>query len=65
MHTIEQRLYELRDGLGLRYEIEKDLDRLRARLSRDLSVDELSITVGVQNEQFETAIRVLYDGFTG
>ncbi len=27
--------------------------------------DELSITVGVQNEQFETAIRVLYDGFTG
>ena len=36
-----------------------------ARLSRDLSADELSITVGVQNEQFETAIRVLYDGFTG
>ena len=27
--------------------------------------DELSITVGVQNEQFETAIRVLYEGFTG
>ena len=27
--------------------------------------DELSITVGVSNEQFETAIRVLYDGFTG
>ena len=27
--------------------------------------DELSITVGVANEQFETAIRVLYDGFTG
>ena len=65
MHTIEQRLYELRDSLGLRYQIEKDLDRLRARLSRDLSADELSITVGVQNEQFETAIRVLYDGFTG
>ena len=65
MHTIEQRLYELRDSLGLRYQIEKDLDRLRARLSRGLSVDELSITVGVQNEQFETAIRVLYDGFTG
>ena len=27
--------------------------------------DELSITVGVSNEQFETAIRVLYHGFTG
>ena len=27
--------------------------------------DELSITVGVAHEQFETAIRVLYDGFTG
>ena len=27
--------------------------------------DELSIIVGVENEQFETAIRVLYDGFAG
>ena len=27
--------------------------------------DELSITVGVANVQFETALRVLYDGFTG
>ena len=27
--------------------------------------DELSIIVGVENEQFETAIKVLYDGFTG
>ena len=26
--------------------------------------DELAITVGVENEQFENAIRVLYDGFT-
>ena len=32
LHTIEQRLYELRDSLGLRYQIEKDLDRLRASL---------------------------------
>ena len=27
--------------------------------------DELSIMVGVENEQFETAIRVLYEGFAG
>ena len=27
--------------------------------------DELSIIVGVENEQFETAIRVMYDGFAG
>ena len=27
--------------------------------------DELAITVGVENSQFETAIRVLYDGFAG
>ncbi len=27
--------------------------------------DELSIIVGVENEQFETAIKVLYEGFTG
>ena len=27
--------------------------------------DELAITVGVDNKDFETAIRVLYDGFAG
>ena len=27
--------------------------------------DELSIIVGVENDKFETAIRVLYDGFAG
>ncbi len=27
--------------------------------------DEISIIVGVENEQFETAIRVMYDGFAG
>ena len=27
--------------------------------------DELSIIVGVQNSDFEKAIRVLYDGFAG
>ena len=41
LHTIEQRFIEIRDSLGLRYEIEKDLAALRGRLSRDMSVDEL------------------------
>ena len=27
--------------------------------------DELAIVVGVENSQFETAIRVLYEGFAG
>ena len=27
--------------------------------------DELAITVGVENEQYEKAIRVLYDSFAG
>ena len=27
--------------------------------------DELSIIVGVENDKFETAIQVLYDGFAG
>ena len=29
------------------------------------AADELSIIVGVANDQFETAIRVMYDGFAG
>ena len=40
-HTIEQRFIEIRDSLGLRYEIEKDLAALHGRLTRDMSVDEL------------------------
>ena len=41
LHTIEQRFIEIRDSLGLQYEVEKDLDALRKRLSKDMSVDEL------------------------
>ena len=41
LHTIEQRFIEIRDSLGLQYEIERDLAALRGRLSRDMSVDEL------------------------
>ena len=41
LHTIEQRFLEIRDSLGLEYEVEKDLAALRGRLSKDMSVDEL------------------------
>ncbi len=41
LHTIEQRFIEIRDSLGLAYEVERDLAALRGRLSRDMSVDEL------------------------
>ena len=59
LHTIEQRLLELRDSLALRYEIEKDLDRLRSRLSRDLSVDELVS----RGEYFTSRLLAEYLGF--
>ena len=59
LHTIERRLYELRDSLGLQYEIEKDLDRLRSRLSRDLSVDELVS----RGEYFTSRLLAEYLGF--
>lgn len=41
MHTIEQRLVEIRDSLGLKYPVERELEELKARLNRDMSVDEL------------------------
>ena len=59
LHTIEQRLLELRDSLGLRYEIETDLDKLRSRLSRDLSVDELVS----RGEYFTSRLLAEYLGF--
>ena len=39
--TIRQRFLELKAELGVSYDIEVDLDRIEARLDRDLSVDEL------------------------
>ena len=59
LHTIEQRLLELRDSLGLRYAIEKDLAALRSRLSRDLSVDELVS----RGEYFTSRLLAEYLGF--
>ena len=41
MQTIEQRFAEIRSALGLRYDVESEMETLRARLRRDMSVDEL------------------------
>ncbi len=59
LHTIEQRFIEIRDSLGLRYEVEKDLAALRGRLSRDMSVDELVS----RGEYFTSRLLAEYLGF--
>ena len=59
LHTIEQRFLEIRDSLGLHYEIEKDLAALRGRLSRDMSVDELVS----RGEYFTSRLLAEYLGF--
>ena len=41
MDTIQQRFAEMRNELGLNYDVEADFAALRARLNRDSSVDEL------------------------
>lgn len=39
--SIETRFIEIRDSLGISYRIEDDLNAFKARLNRDMSVDEL------------------------
>lgn len=39
--TIKQRFVEIRDELGLTYPVERDIEELRGRMNRDMSVDEL------------------------
>ncbi len=41
MQTIEQRFAEIRASLGLHFDVEGEMEKLRARLNRDTSVDEL------------------------
>lgn len=41
MDTIQQRFAQLRNELGLKYDVEADFASLRKRLDRDMSVDEL------------------------
>lgn len=59
MHTIEQRLVEIRDSLGLKYPVERELEELKARLNRDMSVDEL-VSMG---EYFTSRLLAEYLGF--
>lgn len=59
LHTIEQRFYEIRDSLGLQYDVETDLAVLRARLSKDMSVDELVS----RGEYFTSRLLAEYLGF--
>lgn len=60
LHTIEGRFLEIRDRLGLSYEIERDLAVLRAKLSRDMPVDELVS----RGEYFTSRLLAEYLGFT-
>ena len=41
LQTIEQRFAQIRSELGLRYDVEGEMEALRARLDRSMSVDEL------------------------
>ncbi len=59
LHTIEQRFLEIRDELGLQYPIEKDLQALEGRLSKDMSVDELVS----RGEYFTSRLMAEYLGF--
>lgn len=59
LHTIEQRFIEIRDQLGLAYDVEKDLAVLRAKLSKDMSVDELVS----RGEYFTSRLLAEYLGF--
>ena len=60
LHTIEQRFREIRDTLGLQYDLDADLSRLRSRLSKDMSVDELVS----RGEYFTSRLLAEYLGFT-
>ena len=41
MDVIENRFLEIKEALGLHYDVKADFDNLRAKLSKDMSVDEL------------------------
>ena len=60
MDTILARFLELRDSLGLTYDVESEFNTLRARLSKDFSVDELVS----RGEYFTSKLLAEYLGFT-
>ena len=59
LQTIEQRFAEIRAALGLRFDAEGEMEKLRARLSRDTSVDELVS----RGEYFTARLMAEYLGF--
>ena len=59
MNTIRQRFIDIRDELGLSYDVEGEFDALSARLDRDMSVDELVS----QGEYFTARLMAEYLGF--
>ena len=60
MDGIERRFAEIRDELGIAYDVEADFKALRARLSRDMSVDELVS----RGEYFTSKLLADYLGYT-
>ena len=60
MNTIRQRFVDIRNELGLHYDVEGEFDALCARLSRDMSVDELVS----RGEYFTARLMAEYLGFT-
>ena len=59
MASIEARFVEIRDELGLSFDVEGEMAKLRARLSRDMSVDELVS----RGEYFTARLMAEYLGF--
>ena len=58
--SIRTRFAEIRDQLGLTYDVERDFDALRARLSKEMPVDELVS----RGEYFTSRLMAEYLGFT-
>lgn len=60
MDSIEKRLVDIKNELSLSYDVESDLRELRARLNRDMSVDELVS----RGEYFTSKLLADYLGYT-
>lgn len=59
LNSIEQRFAEIRDSLGLSYDVAGEFHKLRSRLSKDFSVDELVS----RGEYFTSRLLAEYLGF--
>lgn len=59
LNSIEQRFSEIRDDLGLKYDVAGEFQKLRSRLNRDFPVDELVS----RGEYFTSRLLAEYLGF--